>query len=441
MAEEKNVIGADEIKDMAQFAAALNSQFKKYNDLLSGTATKDEIKLKHAELIVENKKILENVKAEGDAIEDMKKKMADFTETIKAQGATIEKMKTAFIPGEDQKTPFHVKLKEVTSSDMFKKFANGDVDKMRYEMQFKDVAFTGTYGSSAARQAYMPFNVPQGPDLESFDVRVVVPTGTTDSTSLQYPTERAASLTDATATKAENTALAESTLGFTMGTATAQKLGAFIEVSRAALRNTAWLESYINGRLLAMWIKALNTQVIAGDGTGTNLSGLVTNQNAFTGIDDSFIDAIDSPNNFSVLNCAKGAMEENYFLTANAYFINPVDKVLMSETKSTIGEFVDTASFLSRDSMGYTGAFGMRSVSSADITAGNYLVAAVAPENMQLLFNGPIEILMSDSHASNFIADLVTIKIQGFAMLPIYKAGSLVGGTFATDIGNLESGA
>jgi hypothetical protein len=190
-----------------------------------------------------------------------------------------------------------------------------------------------------------------------------------------------------------------------------------------------------------MWIKALNSQVIAGGGTGTDLTGLVTSANAFTGIDDSFLAAITAPDKFDVLNCAKGAMEQNYYLTANTYFVNPVDKTLMASQRDTTANFINTATFLARNETQYTRAFGMNAVSSADITAGTYLVASVAPSNMQLLFNGPIEILMTDAHSSNFTADLVTIKIQGYAMLPIYRSGSLVTGTFATDIANLTSGA
>ena len=45
---------------------------------------------------------------------------------------------------------------------------------------------------------------------------------------------------------------------------------------------------------------------------------------------------------------------------------------------------------------------------------------------MELLFNGPIEVIATDSHASNFIADLVTIKVQVQAMLPIYNANALM---------------
>jgi len=435
MDEDKELTG-EVIETPSLLAAAINKKFAEYNDLMSKSATKDD----WAKLVMESKDILNKIEVKDKAMSEMKTEFEKLQAAAKEQGEELSKMKN-FYKHEEQRVPLSTKMNEFTSSKEFKMLADGNSSKAKFEIATKDVAFTGTYGSGAARQPFMPFDVPQGPDLENFDVRVVVPTGVTDSTSLEYPTERAASLTDATATKGENVALAESTLGFTMATATATKLGAFIEVSRAALRNTSWLNTYISGRLMAMWIKALNTQVIAGAGAGTDLTGLVSSANAFTSIDDSFLAGITSPNNFSVLNCAKGAMEENYFLTANSYFINPVDRVLMSESKDTTGNFIDTATFLNRNATNYDGVFGMRGISSADITAGTYLVASVSPANMQLLFNGPIEILATDSHASQFIADLVTIKIQGYAMLPIYKAGSLVTGTFATDIGNLTEGA
>ncbi len=83
----------------------------------------------------------------------------------------------------------------------------------------------------------------------------------------------------------------------------------------------------------------------------------------------------------------------------------------------------------------------MASVESSDIVVDAFLVAAIMPAYMQLLFNGPIEILATDAHASNFISDLVTIKLEAKVMLPVYNANALIKGVLATELAAITPGA
>jgi len=436
--EEKNKFGAQEVNDPEMFAALLNKQFAKYNELLSGTATKSEVKQALYDLQIDNKSILERVTGEGVKMEDLKKQLADFQETVKMQGETITKMKTAFIPVEQRKS-FSQALAESIAAKEFKDFAEGKTSKARFQLDLKDVAFTGETGSGAVGQAIMPFQVPQLPPAENFDARLILPTGTIESSSLQYPYESA--VTNAMTHEAENDAAAESTMGFTMGTAYATRIATFIEVSRSALRNSAWLNQYISNRLMQMFVGELNSEAIAGAGSGNGmvgdnaLKGLLEFANTFAGT--NFAAAIANANYFDVLNCAKGEMNGLYNIVPNTYLVNPYTGTILTSTKNTISDFVSPATFLQPNAQGYSGAFGMRQIESSDITVGTYLAAAINPAYMQLLFNGPIEILASDSHSSNFIADLVTIKLEAKVLLPVYNANALMKGTFASDLATI----
>jgi len=436
--EEKNKFGAQEVNDPEMFAALLNKQFAKYNELLSGTATKSEVKQALYDLQIDNKSILERVTGEGVKMEDLKKQLADFQETVKMQGETITKMKTAFIPVEQRKS-FSQALAESIAAKEFKDFAEGKTSKARFQLDLKDVAFTGETGSGAVGQAIMPFQVPQLPPAENFDARLILPTGTIESSSLQYPYESA--VTNAMTHEAENDAAAESTMGFTMGTAYATRIATFIEVSRSALRNSAWLNQYISNRLMQMFVGELNSEAIAGAGSGNGmvgdnaLKGLLEFANTFAGT--NFAAAIANANYFDVLNCAKGEMNGLYNIVPNTYLVNPYTGTILTSTKNTISDFVSPATFLQPNAQGYSGAFGMRQIESSDITVGTYLAAAINPAYMQLLFNGPIEILASDSHSSNFIADLVTIKLEARVLLPVYNANALMKGTFASDLATI----
>lgn len=431
MAEEIKKLSGDDITTPERLAAEINNAFAKYNALIAGTATKSELKQYQADLIVETKELHDKLGKLGEEYGSSKKQVEDLLETIKIQGESITKMKTAFNPDDRKPGLGDTIVKMITKDGALKDFVEGKTSTQRFEIQTKDVAFTGTYGSGAAGQSYMPWQVPQMPPMENFDIRLLLPTGTIDNTSLKYPQERAASLTDATASKAENASLGESTMGFTMTEVTAKRIGAFIEVSRTALRNSAWLSSYINNRLMAMLIKNLNTQCIANTGAGTDLNGLVNQANTFDAT-TNFAQVSENPTNADVIRAAMADMNATYFLNANTLLQNPIDAAIAAITKNTIGDYINPMSFLQANNMGYTSQWGLRNIESANITKDNFLIAAIQAAYMELLFNGPIEVIATDSHASQFIDDIVTIKIQVTAMLPIYNANALMKGVFST---------
>jgi hypothetical protein len=425
MEENKTKFGAAEVNDPEQFAALLNKQFAKYNDLLSGTSTKGEVKQMYADLVVENKEILSKVAATGDEMAKLKKQLEDANNSLIAQGETITKFKNVLSNDNHKETLGDAITRKITKENVLKDLIDGKTASSRFEIETKDVAFTGTYGSGAAQQSYMPFQIPQMPPMENSDVRLILPTGTINSEKLSFPQERALSLTDATDTKTENGALGESTMGFTMGTANAKRMGAYIEVSRTALKNSAWLGSYINNRLIAMLIKTLNLQVIKGAGADQDINGLYNNANAFDA-STNFSGVSSNPSIFDVIRAAMADMNSSYFVNANSVLLNPTDAAIAAIAKNTIADYIDPASFLQRNNVGYTGNWGLRNIETGNITKNTLLVAAIQQAYMELLFNGPIEVIASDSHASNFVSDLVTIKVQVQAMLPIYNANALM---------------
>lgn len=434
MAEEIKKLTGEDITTPEMLAAEINKAFAKYNNLLSMTATSQQVKDIQATLIVETKDLLNKISGHGDEVDKLKKQLEGFHETVKIQGETITKLKT--FSGTSNKQSFHDLVQKQLETGIFNDFADEKKGREKMTIQTKDLAFTGTYGSGAAQQSFMPFQVPQMPPMENFDVRIILPTGTIDSEKLEYPQEY--SLTNNMASKAENAVGVASEFGFTMATANSKRITTFINISRRALRNTVWLSSYISNRLMALFVKELNRESIIATGSGTDLNGLVNSANRFVGT--SFAGQLPNANYMDVLNCAAGEMEEKYYISPTSVLMNPVNARLLASTKNTISDFIDPAAFLSRDSMGYNAIFGMRAIKSADIVKDTYLVAALDAAYMQLLFNGPIEIIATDSHDTNFIKNLVTLKLEADVMLPIYNVNSLMKGTFSTDLNTLKGG-
>jgi len=438
MAEDR--LTGDNLQTPELLAAAINAKFAEYNVLMQKAVSKDE----WARMVMDQKDLLGKILVSTEAEVKMKEELEKLHKASKIQGETMAKLMQTFKPTEQHKT-FGSVLDDGLSTKEFKDFADGKTSKATFSFETKDIDFTtATYGVGAgAMQPVMPFQIPQGPQMENFDVRLLLPTGSINSSSLEYPTERAAGLTDATAAAAENGPSPESTIDFQMGTAYATRITAFIEISRSALQNASWLNQYVRNRLMQMFIKELNTQSIAGAGSGAgmvaanDLKGLDAFANSFAGT--NFATKIPNANYFDVLNCAKGEMNGLYNYVANTYLINPYSGTILTSSKNTIADFVSPATFLQPNNQGYNGAFGMRQVETADMVVGEYMVGAIAPSNMQLLFNGPIEIMATDSHASQFISDVITVKIEGKVMLPVYNANSLMKGVLATDLATITT--
>jgi hypothetical protein len=426
---------AEDTATAEMLAASMNNIVKKYNALLSNTVEAKDFNQTKADIIIATREIQTKLDAGGEEMGKLKKAFDGLMDVIKIQGDSITTLKTAFDPKISRKS-FRDAVHEQLEKGVFKDISEHKSSSGYMAIETKDIAFgaSGAFGAGDAQHAVMPFQVPQMPPMEQFDVRLLLPTGTIESSKLDFPQERAASLTDATASKAENAAAAESSFGFTMTSVVAVRIPAFVEISRTALKNVNWLSNYISNRLMAFFVKELNRESIAGTGAGTDLNGLYNQANTFLAGAGSFAGSVANANYMDVLNLSAGEMEELYYLSPNTAILNPVNARILASTKNTIADFINPATFLRSDALGYTTIFGMNPVKSADITKDKYLLANINPAYMQLLFNGPVEIFATDSHASNFIGDLITLKIESMVMLPVYNANALMKGTLSTDL-------
>jgi HK97 family phage major capsid protein len=108
----------------------------------------------------------------------------------------------------------------------------------------------------------------------------LVPRVPTTSDTVEYVTEdtftNAAAMTaEATATTGTSGAKPESTLAYSVSTSAVQTLAHWIPVTNRMLSDSPAIRGIINGRLLLGLDLTLETQVVNGDGTGANLTGIL----------------------------------------------------------------------------------------------------------------------------------------------------------------------
>lgn len=97
--------------------------------------------------------------------------------------------------------------------------------------------------------------------------------GTTDGNTITYYEET--TFTNAAAETAETVAKPESTLDFTERTENVRKIATWIPITTEALADNRQLRSYVEGRLLYMVSQREEQQLLVGDGTPPNISGIL----------------------------------------------------------------------------------------------------------------------------------------------------------------------
>lgn len=182
----------------------------------------------------------------------------------------------------------------VAKSDAYKQFVNGNVQKMRVNAN----TITGQSGSPAVNsdtlvQADRLAGIIPGA-FRSLRVKDVLPVGTTTSNAVEYTRELA--FTNNAAETAEAAQKPESVLTFELVTANVATIAHFIKVSKQVLDDASALESYIDNRLRYGVELRYDNQLLNGNGTGQNISGITDtgNHTAFTPVTGE--NALDSIN-------------------------------------------------------------------------------------------------------------------------------------------------
>src|SRR5262245_15676153 len=132
---------------------------------------------------------------------------------------------------------------------------------------FKTLITLSNISPQAQRQALV--NMP----LEERTVIDLLSQGATDRTTLEYYEETA--VTNNATTVAEGASKPESALGWTLRNETVRKIATWIPATDEALGDVPFLEGQIRNRLAYMIQRVEERQVLAGNGVGTNLTGLI----------------------------------------------------------------------------------------------------------------------------------------------------------------------
>lgn len=312
---------------------------------------------------------------------------------------------------------------EFIESDAFKSFKDGGSNKARIEIK------NTILGESGSPQN--PSDTIVAPDrmtgivggaFRALNLLDVIPIGTTGSNNIQYTRE--ASYTNDAAETNEGAAKPESDLTFELIDAPVRTIAHFIKVSKQVLDDAPALGSYIDRRLSHGVRNRLQNQIVNGNGTSPNISGILDSGN-FTALT-----AATGDNKFDFANKAKyKVVEADYEPTL--YLINPQDWGAMERLKrgtdddGYVGGDGGVISYL-QNGLQPT-LWGLPVVASNAVPQGTLI--CLASDAVMLWQRQGVIVEAFEQDGDNVQKNLLTIRAEMRGAFTVFRPAAVVAGT------------
>lgn len=261
-------------------------------------------------------------------------------------------------------------------------------------------------------------------------IRSLIPQGSTASDVVRFVKESGYS--NGAAAKAEGTALGQSDFDMTASDANVRKIGTYFRISEEMLADTPQLTSYLSARAPEKLLEVEDTQILSGNGTAPNLSGIIRDAADFD-LTGAFADAVDNANEFDVIVASLNQLSlANY--AADTILLNPTDfhKILLLK---------DSQNAYLKDQV-YAGLqpvfMGVKVVLNTAIAAGTFLIGNFSVGS-QLWVRDNVNVEFFREDGTNVRDGFVTVRVSERVALTNYLPNAFVNGTFSTAIAALET--
>ena len=279
----------------------------------------------------------------------------------------------------------------------FKDFVSGNASKMRIEVKNtltgSDTTVAPARASGIVGGAFQPLS------MEAF-----LPSVTTTSNAIEFTKENA--FTNNAAEASEGAQKAESALTWTLVNMPISTVAHWIKISRQlAMDNTA-LAAYVNTRMVYGVNRKVEAQLVAGDGTAPNISGILDSGN-FTA--HGYANA-DLGSTLKKLVLIRKILADSWAAgyPADGILLNPADwaTIELDLLTTAAGQTLYSVS-----EGGQPRLFGVPVIQSVGMTADNVAVGAFGQAYMIHNREGVV-VEMSDSDSDNFTKNLITIRAE-----------------------------
>ena len=255
-----------------------------------------------------------------------------------------------------------------------------------------------------------------------FTIRDLLPVGRTSSNLIEYTKENVFTNNAGgqyASPAFENVTKNESGITFTLESTPIRTLAHWIPVSKQVLDDSPMLQSFIEGRLSYGLKLFEENQLLNGNGTGSNLSGILKSGN-FT----AYTRAKTGDTKIDTLRRAITQAALSEYL-ADTIVINTADWEAIELTKATDGQYVWTNPALGNAPQ----LWGKRVVATNAITAGKFLVGAFSM-GAQVWDRQQASVTVSLENSDNFVKNMATILAEERLALTVYRPAAFISGSF-----------
>ena len=381
-----------------------------------------------------SKASLENAKGEFET--SLKSEISNLTNEYNEKFEAAQKRMDAF-EIESKKTmagatpkSFKASLEAALKDGAIDSLVKGNTNAAKFELKSSDMTMANTFTGVIAGETIVP-DIKFDPS-RAVHIRSLIPNGTTDAQTIRFPKESA--YTDNAAATAQGSALGQSDFDLTATSVNVEKIGTFMKITEEMLADTPQLSSYLSARVPSKVLAIEDNQIMSGDGSSPNMSGLFTDGTAFTTSSGGlFYQSVESANEYDVLIAALNQLALlNY--TADSILLNPTDFHKIVLLKSTANEYLKNQVI-----QGIQPAImGVPVTINTAIPAGKFLVGQLSVAT-QLWIRDGLGIEFSREDSDNFQKSFVTVRALMRAALTTYLPNAIVQGTFSSAKTALET--
>jgi len=351
---------------------------------------------------IESKLAAADERAEGQ-IKEAGKVSTEIKNELSALGVKQREMAEQLLAIEQKGGMQHAETKsegwgdQLVKSDRFASFARGDTNKCRVEVKNTITGADATVAPDRAvgivPGAFNPLT------LEAF--LTAVPT---TSNAVEFTKE--ASFTNSAAEAAEGSEKAESAITFSLVNMPISTVAHWLKISRQLASDNAALAAYVEQRLRYGVNRKVETQLVSGNGTAPNISGILDSGNYtahgyLSGALGSTLAKMVLIRKMMADCWADGYMPDGVLL-------NPADWATIEN------ELMTTAAGQARVTYTEAGTprlFGVPVIQSVGMTADNVAVGAFG-QAYTIHNREGVVVDMSDSDDDNFTKNLITIRAE-----------------------------
>ena len=278
-------------------------------------------------------------------------------------------------------------------------------------------------GSSGVQ---MPTRLPGIIDIQKQELRIrdLIPTRTlTMGNSIDYLKQNA--FTNAASPQVEAQAKAESTITYTTATAAVRTLAHFVQVTRQALDDVAWLRSDIDDMLMYGLKLVEEREILTGSGSGEHLNGIVTQATAY----DSGTYAVSGDTKLDTLRSmilqARLALYPVDGIVLNPRDLAMIEKIKTEEGGANKGVYVvgDPKTGTQQKLLWGKPVVESDSIPYQHALVGAFGLGAIIFDRMQAVID------ISFEHSTNFTTNQATVLAEERLALAVVRPASFIYGT------------